>query len=169
MIKKNKVVEEKQLLRIGKRFEIIASLFAMFTAPLIIFSKNGFYNYIQMAGGFFSVPILTILVIGFVTKRVPPVAAKIGLVFFISCYTLTQFVFNTGLHFLHILAILFLITSSLMLLIGKLYPMQAQYRQQLNNLVDMEPWKNRHSYSLILLLLMIVVFIIFSPLGLMRS
>jgi solute:Na+ symporter, SSS family len=168
MIKKNIAVEEKQLLRMGKRFEIIASLLAMFTAPFIIFSKNGFYNYIQMAGGFFSVPILTILVIGFVTKRVPPVAAKIGLLFFITCYTLTQFVFDTGLHFLHILAILFLITSTLMLVIGKLYPLKTPYKQQLNNLVDLQPWKNRHIYSVILLLLMIVVFIIFSPLGLMK-
>jgi solute:Na+ symporter, SSS family len=53
----------------------------VFTAPLIVFSKNGFYNYIQMAGGFFSVPVLTFLVIDFVTKPVPPAAAKIGLVF----------------------------------------------------------------------------------------
>jgi solute:Na+ symporter, SSS family len=169
MIKKNIAVEEKQLLRMGKRFEIIACLLAMFTAPLIIFSKNGFYNYIQMAGGFFSVPILTILVIGFVTRRVPPVAAKIGLLFFITCYTVTQFVFDTGLHFLHILAILFLITSGLMLLIGKLYPLKIPYKQQLNNLVDMQPWKNRHIYSVILLLLMILVFIIFSPFGLIKS
>jgi solute:Na+ symporter, SSS family len=166
MIKKNKVIDENQLLRIGKRFEIIACLLAMFTASFIILSKNGFYNYIQIAGGFFSVPILTILLIGFKTKRVPPVAAKIGLLFFITCYALTQLVFNTGLHFL---AILFLITSGLMLLIGKLYPMQIPYRQQLNNLVNMQPWKSRHIYSLILLLLMIAVFIIFSPLGLTKS
>jgi solute:Na+ symporter, SSS family len=168
-LKRNKAVDEKQLMRAGKRFQIIASLLAMFTSPVILFTKNGFYNYIQTAGGFFSVPILTILLIGFVTKRVPPAAAKIGLVFFISCYALTQLVFDTGIHFLHILAILFLITSAMMLLIGKLYPMKIPYKQQLNNLVDMQPWKNRHFYSVILLLLMVVIFAIFSPIGLIKS
>ena len=53
----------------------------MFIAPFIIFARNGFYTYVQTVNGFFNVPIFTIMFMGFVTKRVPAVAEKIGLVF----------------------------------------------------------------------------------------
>lgn len=159
---------ETQLIRTAKRFEIAVCLLAMFIAPFIVFAKNGFYTYVQTVNGFFNVPIFTILFIGFVTKRVPPIAAKIGLIFFIGAYAATQLVFDLHLHFLHILSILFLLTSALMLVIGRLYPMPTPYQQQMTPLVDLRPWKNRHIYSVILLLLMVSVFIIFSKAGLVR-
>jgi SSS family solute:Na+ symporter len=166
--KKGQHLSETQLVSAGKRFEIVACLAAMFIAPFIIFAKDGFYTYLQMVGGYFSVPIFTILFIGFITKRVPAVAAKIGLIFFILAYASTQLLFDTGLHFLHILAILFLITMAIMLIIGRMYPMPVPYKQKMNNLVDLKPWKNRHIYSIILLVLMILVFAIFSSIGLMK-
>jgi SSS family solute:Na+ symporter len=157
---------EQGLIRTAKRFEIAVCLLAMFIAPFIIFAKGGFYTYIQVVNGFFNVPIFTILFIGFVTRRVPAVAAKVGLVFFITCYAISQLFVDTGLHFLHILFILFVLTSALMLLIGRWYPMQSPYKQQLNNLVDIRPWKNRHWYAVILLALMVSIFIVFSGAGL---
>jgi SSS family solute:Na+ symporter len=57
---------------------------------------------------------------------------------------------------------------SLMLVTGKLYPMQIPCQQKTNNIVDIQPWKNRHYYSVILLALMKLVFIIFSPMGLAK-
>src|SRR5258708_34468890 len=96
-------------------------------APFIMFFKGGFYTYIQKASSFFSIPVFTILIVGFVTKKVPPVAAKVGLCFFVVVYPLTQFVFITELHYLHVLFILFLGTALLMLLIGQLKPMPLPY------------------------------------------
>jgi SSS family solute:Na+ symporter len=162
--KKLKQILEKDLIRTAKKFEIIVCLAAMFIAPFIIFVKNGFYTYVQIVNGFFNVPIFTIMFMGFVTKRVPALAAKVGLTFFIVTYGLTQLVFDLHIHFLHILAILFVVTCSIMFVIGKLYPMPVPYQQKLNNQVNIEPWKNRHIYSGILLVLMILMFILFSPL-----
>lgn len=162
--KHSRQVSEKQLIKTAKKFEIIVCLAAMFIAPFIIFVKNGFYTYVQIVNGFFNVPVFTIMFIGFMTKKVPALAAKVGLVFFIITYGLTQLVFDLHIHFLHILAILFLVTCGIMLVIGKLYPMPVPYQQKMNNLVNIEPWKNRHIYSGILLVLMILMFILFSPL-----
>jgi len=166
--KRGKPADEKHMISTAKMFEVLICLLAMFIAPFIIFVKNGFYTYVQMVNGFFNVPIFTIMFIGFVTKKVPAIAAKIGLMFFIVSYALTQLVFDLHIHFLHILAILFVLTCGLMLFIGRLYPMPVPYKQQLNTMVDIKPWKNRHIYSCILLLLMILMFIIFSPLGLSK-
>lgn len=164
--KKGIVVTETDLLRNSKRFELFASLLAMFIAPLIIFSSDTFYTFMQKINAAFSVPIFTIMFVGFVTKRVPPIAAKIGLGFCFTGYILTQIVFDTGIHFLHVLAILFLLTAALMLIIGKLFPMQTAYIAQNKQVVDLKPWKNRHWVNGLLLLIMVILFVLFSKSGL---
>lgn len=158
-------VEEAKLLRTGRLFQIAISFFAMMVAPFIIFTDKGFYYYLQQISGIFSIPIFTIIFVGFYTRKVPPKAAKIGVMFFITCYVLSQFIFKMDLHFLHCLAIIFVLTSLLMLLIGKVYPLDTPYVQVLDNKVEVVPWKNRHYYYAVLLILMVLIFVLFSPLG----
>lgn len=162
--KKGKVITERNLLKTSKRFEMFASLLAMLIAPLFLFSSDSFYTFMQKINAAFSIPIFTIMFVGFVTKKVPPIAAKIGLAFCLTGYILTQMVFDTGIHFLHVLAILFLLTSAIMLVIGKLHPMEKAYIPQHKPVVDLKPWKNRHWVNGLLLLLMILLFLLFSPL-----
>jgi len=165
---KQKTVNEKQLIRAAKRFELIVCLMAMLIAPFIAFAQQGLYTYIQMVSGLFSVPIFTILVVGLLHKRMPAIAAKIGLIFFITTYAASQLLIDTGLHFLHVLAILFVATVLLMLVIGALYPREEPFRQQWNNVVDLKPWKRRYVYTAVLVLAMAVLFVVFSPLGLAK-
>jgi SSS family solute:Na+ symporter len=166
--KKGRAATEKQLVGVAKRFEIGACLAAMCIAPMIFFARQGFYTYVQTVNGFFNVPILTIMFVGFVTRRVPPVAAKIGLWFFITSYGVTQVVFDTGIHFLHVLAILFVLTTVLMLVIGRVWPMAVPYQPRLNNVVDISPWKGRFVVGGALLLLMVGIFLLFSRVGLAK-
>jgi len=167
--KKGAHVTEANLVKTAKRFEVLVCLTAMFIAPFIMFAKKGFYTYVQTVNGFFNVPVFTIIFIGLITKKVPAIAAKIGLAFFIISYGAIQLLVDTRVHFLHILAILFVLTSVLMLLIGRLFPMAIPYQQKTNNLVDIKPWNNRHLYAVLLLLLMVLVFLIFSPAGLAKN
>ncbi|WP_207534090.1 solute:sodium symporter family transporter [Desertivirga arenae] len=169
-LKKKRGVEasEYELVRAGRLFQIAISLFAVFFAPFIIFSQQGFYNYLQKVGVLFTIPIFTIIFLGFITKRVPALAAKAGLVTFIICYLLSQFVFDIKLHFLHVVAIIFCITSLLMLIIGRLKPRATPFVLELNNKVDISPWKNRHYYSIVLLVLMVLIYLVFSPLVLAK-
>jgi SSS family solute:Na+ symporter len=162
-----KSVTEQQLIRVSKRFEILVCVVAMTIAPFIAFARQGLYTYIQMVSGLFSVPIFTILVVGLLHKRMPAIAAKIGLTFFILTYAASQVV-STGLHFLHVLAILFVLTVVLMMIVAAVYPRKEPFVQQWNNVVDLQPWKGRHLYTLLLLLAMIALFVIFSPLGLAK-
>ena len=164
--KRIKKVAEGDLLKVAKRFELFCCFCAVMIAPFIYFAKDGFYNYIQTVNGFFSLPIFTIIIIGFLTKRVPPIAAKIGLLFFTLSYGILETVLPVKIHFLHLLAILFVITSVIMLIIGRFYPLKIPYQQELNNFVPIHPWKQRHVFSIILMLLMLGVFLIFSPVGL---
>ena len=166
--KKNEVVSDLQLIGVGKRLQLFLAIMAMFIAPFIALVKGGFFNYLQQVASLFSVPIFSILFIGFVTKRVPTIAAKMGLAFFVITYALTQTVIETGLHYLHVSAILFVVTSCGMLLYGKLYPRETSYIQEDKKVVDLHPWKYRHVFSAILILLVIGVYVLFSPLGLAK-
>lgn len=165
---KKQEVTERHLVRTAKRFELLVCVLAMCIAPFIAFARQGFYTYLQMVSGFFSVPIFTILVVGLLHKRMPAIAAKIGLVFFIVTYAITQLWVDTGLHFLHVLALLFVITVLLMLAIGARYPREIPFEQQWNNVVDLKPWKARHIWSGALILVMILIFAFFSPLGIAK-
>lgn len=165
---KQQTPSEQELVKAAKRFEILVCLLAMCIAPFIAFARQGLYTYIQIVSGFFSVPIFTILVMGLLHKRMPAIAAKIGLVFFITTYAISQLLVDTGLHFLHVLAILFVLTVLLMMIIAKLCPRKEPFVQQWNNVVALQPWKHRHIYAVLLLLAMVALFVIFSPLGLAR-
>ena len=159
---------EKAMIRVAKWFELGVCFLAMCIAPFLVFARSGFYTYVQIVNGFFNVPIFTVIFIGMVTTRVPPLAAKLGLIFFITCYGLSQTVVHVHMHFLHLLAILFVITAGLMLAIGRLWPMKEPYRQRVNNKVELAPWKDRHLYAVLLLAAMVAMFLLFSPAGIAR-
>jgi SSS family solute:Na+ symporter len=167
-IKRNWSLDEKDCLRVAKRFEFILCIVAMFIAPFIMFAKGGLYTYLQKIGGLFSVPIFTILIVGLLTKKVPALAAKIGLLFFVVAYTCTQMVFDVKLHFLHVLAILFVVTTGIMLAIGRWRPMAVPFQLPENSLVDIKPWKNRHFYTVLLVIMAVLLFVLFSPLVLVK-
>ncbi|GAO41932.1 solute:sodium symporter family transporter [Flavihumibacter petaseus] len=167
--RRKQLASQAALVASAKRFEVFVCLVAMLIAPMIIFAKGGFYTYVQKVGGLFSIPIFTIIFVGFVTRRVPPVAAKAGLLFFIVTYGITQFFLPVPLHFLHVLAILFVLTIVLMLAIGKWKPLDIPYERRLSAPLDVTPWKSRHLYAVLLILGAILLYLLFSPLGLAKQ
>ncbi|WP_423735542.1 solute:sodium symporter family transporter [Chitinophaga caseinilytica] len=155
-------------MRTARRFEVLLCASAVCIAPFIHFTQGGLYTWLQKVGALFSVPIFTIMVVGFLTRRVPALAAKVGLAFFIACYAMSQFVVDVGMHFLHVLAILFVATVLLMLAIGKWRPREAPFVLQWNNLVEVTPWKWRYLAMGLLIALVIGLYVVFSPLGLAK-
>ncbi|MBH0230649.1 solute:sodium symporter family transporter [Halobacillus yeomjeoni] len=156
---------DKQVVRKGKMAGIVLALFAMCIAPLIDKVPQGFFQYLQIVNGFYNVPIFTILIVGYLTKRVPSVAAKISLFVFISIYATTQLVWDTGIHFLHILGILFVACTALMLIIGKIRPRETEFELEQKAKVDMTPWKLVYPVGLSATLAMIIIYILLSPVG----
>jgi SSS family solute:Na+ symporter len=162
--KSGKAATEKQLVRTGKRFEIAISLMAMLAAPFIIFAKSGFYTYLQQLSGMFCVPVFTIVLIGFFTKKVPPQAAKAGIIFFISSYIIFNYVLTVQIHYLHMLAILFVLTTLCMFAVTRFYP-GFSYTEIKFDTVPLAPWRGRLYAYLLLLAGMVAIFILFSKNG----
>ena len=185
----NKNADEKTIVKYGKTFGVILAIAAMFIAPLIA-NAGSLFAYLQEINGIYSIPILTIIVVGYTTKRVPAIAAKVGLVsgcllyiisqFFLKDYFITKAlgsatasgVTDEGAlalvtaqaypHFLDIMAILFVLNIVIMLIIGRLYPRTEPFVQEYTKQVDITPWKYVKSAGLVICLIVVSVYIYFA-------
>ena len=185
----NKEADEKTVVKYGKIFGIFLAIAAMFIAPLIA-NAGSLFDYLQEINGIYSIPILTIIVVGYLTKRVPAIAAKIGLVSGCLLYIISQFFMqpyfvNSALatasangitdaaeltlveaqaypHFLDVMAILFVLNITIMLLIGKIKPRETDFVQEYTQQVDIKPWKHVKVAGLGICIIVIGVYMYFA-------
>ena len=166
----NKGATERQVVRAGKYFGIGLSLFSMVIAPTIANAPEGLFGYLQEINGCYTIPILTIILVGYLTKYVPAIAAKIALLTGVILYSISQFILKDFViikggeypHYLHIMALLFLFNILLMLAIGKWYPRKEAYIQEYTKQVDITPWKPVKIYGMIIITIVISTYFIFS-------
>ncbi|MNG81949.1 putative symporter YidK [compost metagenome] len=130
---------EAQTVAVGKYLGLGLALVAMIVAPLVANAPDGLFYLIQQLQGIFNAPILSVVLVGLLTKRVPAIAAKLGLLFGMSAYILFNFVIKVDIHFFHLLGILFLLNVIFMLLVGHFYPQKA-YEEVYTEQVDIQPW-----------------------------
>lgn len=161
----NKEADEKTVVKKGKRFGVILAFFAMIIAPFLVFADS-IFGYLQTVNGAYSVPILTVVVIGFITKRVPAIAAKVGVIFAFSIYVVYIILANglqlIDLHMLHMQAITCVLTIIIMLVIGKLKPRAEDYVQVYTEQVDVTPWKYVKVVGAVLCIIVMSTYFIFS-------
>lgn len=161
----NKEAGELEVVKKGKRFGVILAFFAMIIAPFLVYADS-IFGYLQTVNGAYSVPILTVILIGFVTKRVPAIAAKVGVIFAFSIYVLYIILANglgvIDMHMLHMQAITFVLTIIIMLVIGKLKPRETDYVQPYTEQVDVTPWKPVKVVGLFICLIVVSTYFIFS-------
>ena len=165
----NKEAEEKTIVKAGKRFGIGLAIAAMFIAPLVA-NAGSLFDYLQEVNGIYSIPILSIIFIGFVTKRVPAVAAKVGLITGSVLYIVSQFVLQpyindnggTYPHYLDVMAILFLINCGIMLWIGKTQPRDTDFNLTYTKKVDITPYKHVGLVGSVICIIVILIYIYFA-------
>ncbi len=160
---------ERETVKAGKNFGIILAIISMCIAPLLIYAPQGLFGYLQEANGFYSIPILTIIVVGYLTKYVPAIAAKVGIISGSVLYIISQFIIKPYVvgeenypHFLHVMAILFVLNVLIMLLIGKYNPRAEAYQQKYTKQVDITPWKYLNSVGITICLIVLGIYIYFA-------
>lgn len=160
---------ERETVKAGKRFGIILAIISMCIAPLLINASDGLFGYLQEANGIYSIPILTIIVVGYLTKYVPAIAAKIAIISGSVLYIISQFIVKPYIvgeenypHFLHVMAILFVLNVLIMLLIGKYKPRTEAYVQEYTKQVDIKPWKHLNSIGITICIIVLGIYIYFA-------
>ena len=144
----NKDASEKQTVKVSKYFGIFIAIASMIIAPFIANAPDGLFGYLQEVNGCYSIPILTIILVGYITKYVPAIAAKVAIISGVVLYSISQFilkpfVFGSGNypHYLHVMAILFVLNILIMLIIAHFNPRKEAYIQKYSHDVDITAWK----------------------------
>ena len=151
----NPTASGPQMVWWGRMCSIVLAIAAMIVAPLID-TTGSLYNYLQKANATFFGPMLAVIVLGFLTKRISALAAKVGLVvgpvlFYLLVFSLgdqvqatlkSAFGLQDEVHFLHFLALVFLITVVLMAVISHFRPAESIYEQTYTQAVEITPWRH---------------------------
>jgi SSS family solute:Na+ symporter len=166
----NKNADERQVVRAGKIFGIVLAVLSMLIAPGIANAPEGLFGYLQEVNGCYTVPILTIILVGYLTQYVPALAAKVAMIMGVTLYSFSQFflkdyvISNGGTypHFLHIMGMLFLCIIAVMFVIGKWKPRSEAYVQAYTEQVDITPWKPVKLMGVIITVIVISTYFIFT-------
>jgi SSS family solute:Na+ symporter len=164
----NSDASDMQTVSAGKKFGILLAIASMCIAPFIAKAPQGLFGYLQEVNGCYSIPILTIIVVGALTKRVPALAAKIGLISGVTLYIISQFVIKNIYgaenypHFLHVMAILFVLNVCIMLIIGKYKPRDPEYVAVNAQAVDVTPWALAKPVGLVIFIIVVSTYFIFT-------
>ena len=161
---------EKEVVKAGKTFGIGLALFSMLIAPTIANVPDGLFGYLQEVNGCYSIPILTIIIVGYLTKRVPAVAAKVAMLSGVVLYCFSQFYLKgkveaaggTYPHYLHVMAILFSFNVLLMLAIGYFKPRTKEFVLEYTKQVDITPWKFVKPMGIVIASIVILIYIAFA-------
>jgi len=175
----NKAATEKQVVKAGKIFGVFLAVLSIIVAPFIA-NAGSVFEYLQEINGTYSIPILSIVVVGYTTKFVPAKAAKIGLISGVILYSISQFIIkpyydivetingvetvigNTYPHFLHVMAVLFVLNIIIMLTIGKFSPRKEAYVLHYSKEVDITPWKFLKPMAITICILVLSIYIYFA-------
>lgn len=185
----NKGAKELQTVKAGKRFGLGLAIVSMSIAPFIRYAPDGLFSYIQQALGSLSVPILAVVLIGIVTKKVPAIGAKIVLIggvlmYLISLLGLGPNMVKSALaeaeangitdvaqlavieaeaypHYLHIMGILFVVNIIIMLIVGAIKPKTDEYIPKVTDVIDTTPWKYATIAGILITALVLSTYLIF--------
>lgn len=161
---KNK--SEKDLVKVGRIFSVVMGIFSMVVAPLFMYAPQGLYNFFQSINLLYNIPVLIVIAVGYLTKKMPAIAGKIGVCVYMIGYVICYFI--KPMHYLYYTTLLFIISCLVMFFIAKKYPCE-EYEFENNHVVNVDPWKNRYRSGGFVTWIMIAVYIAFSPIGFVRS
>ena len=169
----HKSASEAQVVRSGKWFGWIVSVVAMLIAPLLA-QTTSIFGYLQKMNGMYFIPIFAVVLIGMLTKRVPAMAAKAGLIIGFLVIAVGYFVepFKTvvsSIHEYHFLGLVFAWLLIMMLVIGEIAPRETEFEQEDVGAVDMTPWRFVKPVGLLLIAIVFTIYIRFADFSVLAT
>ncbi len=160
-------ITDEEIIRVAKIAGTVIALISMCIAPLLLYGSDGLFLLLRRFAGFFNIPVIALVAIGFLNKTVSGKSARISVYAHIILYFLLIWVFKVKLNFMHILFILFVFDILFMLLLNFHYPREKAYVPSPKNKsnVDLTPWKYSKALSITLICALAFLYLVFSPIG----
>jgi len=169
----NRNASGEQIVKIGKYFGIGLAIASIFIAPLLA-QMQSIFEYLQKVNGLYSVPIIGIFLLGILTKRIPAMAAKVGMITGMGAYAFFTFINikdvlpffanpDGDLHWLHGYFISFALSILVMVLLGYFYPKSDEEieisEKKETAPVDMAPWKSAKKVSAGIIFMTMIIYL----------
>lgn len=164
----NKKATDQQIARMGRILSVVIGVIVISVAPLISLFPQGLYAVLQEFNGIYSMPLLAIIVVAFYSKTTSASGAKFAFVFHIVFYALSKVVIP-DVHYLYVWSVLFLVDAGIVYFFSKFRPREGGVElDKYQNKVDLTPWKHVKWLGVVILVIVVASYIIFSPLVLAR-
>lgn len=164
---------DDELVRVGKWASVAIAVVSLAVAPLLVYAPDGIYALLRRWTGFFNVPIIVIMLVGFFDRSVGALPAKIVLLTHVVVYTLFVIILGIdqrlGIHFIHLMGILGVAEAALMLALRRRFARATPYTPVLREHCDITPWRWARSTGTLLLALLVTVYLTLSPVGIARA
>jgi SSS family solute:Na+ symporter len=164
--------DDRQQVRAGRLCSTVLAVAAVLIAPMIDTSGSQ-YIYLQQINATFFGPMLAVILAGLLTRTATARAALTGLVAGPIIFYFINFVFNTevqslvsklfgtegDVHFLHFLALVFVLTSVLIAIVSRIWPAPCPVGQMAAAPVDMTPWRHASTMAAIIVVTTLAVYV----------
>jgi len=161
----NKTASDNDIVSTGRKFGIGLALASILIAPMLA-QLDSIFQYLQKVNGIYSVPIIAIFLLGILTKHIPAIGAKIGMIVGFVSYAYFVFFPVENFHWLHTYFISFTWSIMVMLLIGYLNPKSEKEIKESDKRepapVDMTPWVKAKGASLVIVIATVIIYLLLS-------
>ncbi|MDT2674579.1 solute:sodium symporter family transporter [Enterococcus dongliensis] len=160
----NKQADDKQIARAGKTVTVVVGIISIIVAPFISFAPAGLYQFVQEFNGLYNMPLLVIILFAFYSKKATAFGAKMTIAIHIILYALSKMLFK-DIHFLYVLSALFILDIIILLVVSKVKPDGEFVLNSFDTKVNIEPWKYSKIAAVVLVVVVILTYVAFSPIG----
>ncbi len=158
-----------QVVRSGKWFGWIIAAISIAIAPMLN-QVDSIFSYLQKMNGIYFIPLLAVVLVGMLSRRVPAGAAKWALaggsLFIAFCYFVPPFDLIVGaFNEYHFLGFVFLYLILFMFFWGEIAPRKEEFEQLDVKAVDLTPWRYARLAGAGLLAVVALIYVWFADLS----
>ena len=146
------------VVKIGQRFGLTLAAISMFIAPFLA-DLDSIFEYLQKVNGLYSVPIISIFLVGILSQKAPANGAKWAIVLGMSSYGYFSFFGADLFHWLHGYAISFALAIGTLVFFAATQPRSAEEiagEPLPPPPVDMTPWRHAKAASVVIVVLTVL-------------
>ena len=168
--------DDKAVVRSGKWFGFVIAVGAMCVAPLLA-KVPTIFGYLQKMNAIYFIPILAVVVVGFLSRRAPESSALFGLIGGVLLISIGYFVLPlipgcdivSWMGDFHFVGAVFLLIIDVMLAIRLASPRKEAFVQRDVKAVDLTPWRWVKVAGVVILLMIVAIYAAFADFSVLRD
>ena len=163
-----KDISDEDLIKVAKIAGTIIAIVSMIIAPLLQYGTGGLFLLLKRFAGFFNIPIVALVAVGFLNKTISGKAARIVVLLHVILYYSLVWIFKVQINFTHVMGGLFVFDIIAMFILGSIFKRETPYVPSTRNKsnVDLSDWKYVREFSALLIIGLAYLYAVLSPIGL---